>query len=1644
MTWLRDRALPIVAVLCLLGQGTLIFWGSYEQRLPSVMLPGLFLLLSVGLAVVTALGIRNHQATGPRTRARFLGHSLLVLMVGSLLALSLGVLVQGGPFPDRITDRSGGYAEGSLGPDWEHLKTLQGALEDLAAGLAAELAAGTLAPPAGEGGDSPPVSVDPQVVSEGKAGDDFRLLGKWQERWATRHGFSRHWPVACILWRDGAPVAWTPQAVPLSPPPYLITTRDRIHIRTDAAGDWHVRVFRSLPGVGQLEVQVPVPTGGDLEGWAGPEIAVGRPDQAPLLREGRGTATSSVFLADSRGQRALYPRLPTTGDAVRQEGYQARLLLLLGSAWFLSVLGLGRLFWGWTGFLVGLWWARGVLAAVDFFRWVGDGFPAAVDPAFPTDIISLVGPAYFATPFAGGWFASTADALLTALVVAITSLFFLRRWGILPDGSGDRSSRLSGDGAAGSAHVLAALAFGLLGAAVLLGLRFFASLVTENANPRLIGAGVSLGFLSFWGLHITLMLISLSLTALLTGLAAYRRRSERQTLGAWLGSVSAVCLAAGFVFILGGLRSPTNLLLGVGGVGVFWVLAPTLTSRPRFLRRFAWPAVLLVAVIWNYAAMRQVYDQAERTWLEGKGQLIAAAEDDWTRFLVEDALLEMQAQDEADSQPLPAGGLWRHRPAYTLWRNSSLRDLGYSCLVEIMDAQGEQESLFATGFMRDYQYEVLERGFWTNRGGEPVGDDWEMIFQTERRSYAGGEEEILSAEVVRSGGRGWIRVELPTRSWRISTLLSDLTGGEGRAGGYQPRSEVDRPVLLLRGDRTGWLGTGDPGFTGENTWDLVKDLKVGNKSWARLQRENEHWLCCWIPLPEGVARTPDEGFLLGLRQAGTMDNILDLSRLMLLNLALLFLLFGGYQVTGRLVGMGGLAGGPEEPANPLRWLPGFQEKFLAGYLLLGMLLLLAVGASVDQVGYERVRSEARQQTRQGLVQAVSQLRNLMAEQATSLASSDYIADLLVGELEGQRPAGPLALRQGMVFAADGTLLLDETLSNLSGEEATSLLMAARRNDLLLIQEEDQLFVATSISIELGDDIFPAAGGVGGLPADPGHSPLPRRGYFLYRQRLENGLIDGLADLVRGQATLRIHGQPELASHPGPIFSGQVALLASPTMMASLLEHPGGPGVFEQPGRPFAFTGAQPLPVFSRNEDGILVRQELPAVLALGFPDREKEFGTQRRETVLFLAGLANLILLTALFLALLMSWNLFRPLRVLLTATRRLARGDFQAPLPVGGEDEVGRLATAFRTMRNELHSARERLAAREQFLTTVLDQVSVGVAVVSPQGRVVALNPAGRHLLTDFYPELREEEGAACLLEEADALAKGQIRWGGELRSADGQRTLRVALAPLRLPDQEADVLLVFEDITEFLQTKKMAINAELARQVAHEIKNPLTPIRLSIQLLDQAWRDGHPQLDRIVNDTVARVLNQVELLRTIASEFSLLGRPGELDLQPMDLPGFVAEVVQAYQGSIAAGEEPVVVELADQPVPEVLADADSLRKILGNLMENSMDAVRPGEPLVVAVGWEVSERMVGLVWEDNGQGLEAEVAEKLFDPYFSTKSKGTGLGLAICRNLVDRMGGTITLRNRPDGPGARAILNLPRSSGSPATADPAPDTTS
>jgi signal transduction histidine kinase/HAMP domain-containing protein len=1602
MTRLRTRLVRGMTAFCLLVQGAAFLWaGRWTEapRLPSsfpVALPGLLLVVLAGLWWRARRGHRTAPA---------------LLLAGQLgLLLVAGFSRQyAGTDPLRWTEEQRPLLSAMAGAAEDRCRILTADLDSLAA-----MAGGLTAP------------------------DPFGRLAELARIWRLRYA-SVGPPLGLALWRDDERLAWSAELVPLPAPRWQAAGVVERRLLTSVRDRWLWRRFQTLDlGDGQpavLELQLSVAEaagtdaseGGNFTGSvAAPQVRLGVVP-APGLRQERWWGDAELGLELTRdldlddttpdGEQARI-RITVQSPPLRLHQHRdaARFFLLFVAFWGLAAVAWGTTTAGGLGLLGGLWATRLLLLGVDIFRWVQPAWPGQRLPALPGELASLVDPAYFATPFAGGWLASTADALLSAALLAATAWVVMRRLEGPESGAAEPAARPS-------PRPWLALLFGLLSGLVLLLVRALVWEIVANANAHLIGAQVPLGSLSFWVLHLVLLLVSGSLAVLLTALAVrWRRRTF-----SWPASVLVLAGALLTALAAPGLTLAVRAILVLATL-LLWGSAPLLRARAFPLHRLAFLPPLLVTVLWNYTALSEAYGRTEQAWLEHKAEQVVISQAEWVRFLLADVLTEM-----ATSEPLPAkpsapeaAELWRNRAAYDLWWNSAVHDLGLPCLVEILDGDGFSESLFASGFFRDFGYEVLARSEWEEVGaaGQLGAGEGEVAVQAETRRYPTGEEWLLRGEVSRQLAAGWIRLELPVRSKRITTLITRLVGlpAEPGRGGYRPRAEVERPLLLVRGDAAGWLDAGPGNFPDPGANAVVEALKEGKREWGLVRAGGASFLSLWRTLPADAAATDGEGFLIGLQQSSLLEVLLDLSRLLLLDLLLLAPL-------GILVLLVRLLRGRSSVLNL-----GFQERFLAGYLALGLLLLLLAGTFVDRLNQRRLEREAREQTRDGLTAGWAQLQGLLTEQARALAESDYIADLLVGRLAGQRPLGPFSARQAMVFAGDGTLLLDETLSDLDAAEAAMLLATGRAAPLVVMDDGGELYLGIVIPIDLSG-VLEAAGSTqeGGTDSTAAgrHPAREQDGFFFYRQRMDGDLLAGLAEIVQGEVTLRYGGEAVLTSHPERVFSGLTPLVTPPDMVRPLLERPFNPFLWSAPGTRLSFTGCVGLPALVLGEARPLRLGDTPAVLAATFPARELEFATQREQTVLFLAGLASLILLTAALLALLLTWNIFGPVRMLVTATRHLAAGDFAAPLPEPGRDEVGTLAAAFGGMRDDLQRTQAALAERERFLSTVLNRVSVGVAVFAADDAVVALNPAGEEILAAYGQgePTASPERARSLLAGFRSLIGPATQGEAEMHSADGRRTLRGRLAPLLLPDGRRDTMIVFEDVTEFLANKRLALNAELARQVAHEIKNPLTPIQLSVQLLRQAYEDRSPDLDRIVQDTVRQVLDQVTLLRSIASEFSLLGRPGDLVCSELDLAALVRKVVASYQaGGPGQPEVGPRVEVAAEPVPRVLGHAESLIKVLGNLMENSLDASGGPAELQLRVGWQVDVSTVTLLWEDNGPGLPADVVERLFDPYFSTKSRGTGLGLAICRNLLDKMGGTIALANREDGGGTVARVSLPR----------------
>lgn len=418
-------------------------------------------------------------------------------------------------------------------------------------------------------------------------------------------------------------------------------------------------------------------------------------------------------------------------------------------------------------------------------------------------------------------------------------------------------------------------------------------------------------------------------------------------------------------------------------------------------------------------------------------------------------------------------------------------------------------------------------------------------------------------------------------------------------------------------------------------------------------------------------------------------------------------------------------------------------------------------------------------------------------------------------------------------------------------------------------------------------------------------------------------------------------------------------------------------------------------------------------------------------------------LLSALALAFSLSEYLGVALGQLADAALAVGRGDFSRLARVSTRDELGVLAQAFNTMIRQLQgaaSARERDQARleeaKAYLEGLLSNLGTAVVVVDHAEVVVAINPAAYSLLRVdrmlpgcHLPGLLDDDATDSGLRAFTGLLLQRLRQAGEdawdaqldYATSEGMRVLH--LRGRRLPGgDQADRMVAFDDITELLQAQRDAAWAEVARRLAHEIKNPLTPIQLAAERLERRLHARLEEADAdLLSRSTATIVNQVDALKSLVDDFSAYARASGVVLRPLDLNALVREVLHLYEGM------GVALELAlDPELPKVRADSKLLRQVLHNLMQNAVDALQdqPQPQVRVTTERQGSEGRLRVV--DNGQGFPSDLLARVFEPYVTSKTKGTGLGLAIVKKIVEEHGGRVQARNRDAG-GAQVAVILP-----------------
>lgn len=426
----------------------------------------------------------------------------------------------------------------------------------------------------------------------------------------------------------------------------------------------------------------------------------------------------------------------------------------------------------------------------------------------------------------------------------------------------------------------------------------------------------------------------------------------------------------------------------------------------------------------------------------------------------------------------------------------------------------------------------------------------------------------------------------------------------------------------------------------------------------------------------------------------------------------------------------------------------------------------------------------------------------------------------------------------------------------------------------------------------------------------------------------------------------------------------------------------------------------------------------------------------------------TLALFSALSLAFLISDRLAAPLRALARGTRAVARGDFTQVQTVATRDELGMLTQSFNRMTRQLADARataeeshDKLLEANAYLEGVLASVTAGVVTLEPDLAVRLANPTAAAILGVPRGDLEGRPLSAWGAQESDdaepphpglaSFAQQMVRhfqdsptqpWREQVEFATplGHRVILVRGTPLS-PGEQPDYVLVLDDVTQLIQAQRDAAWGEAARRMAHEIKNPLTPIQLSAERLEAKLADRleGPARDTLVRAT-ATIVGQVAAMKGLVDAFAQYARLPSPKIERVDLNALTQEVLHLYEGGI-----PLVLDLAPE-LPPVAGDPALLRQVLVNLMKNAQEALHERDAPRIRVDTRLDGEFIALGVEDNGPGFPEELKQRMFEPYATTKPRGTGLGLPVVKKIIEEHHGTIEVHNL-DGGGARIGVRLP-----------------
>jgi two-component system nitrogen regulation sensor histidine kinase NtrY len=424
--------------------------------------------------------------------------------------------------------------------------------------------------------------------------------------------------------------------------------------------------------------------------------------------------------------------------------------------------------------------------------------------------------------------------------------------------------------------------------------------------------------------------------------------------------------------------------------------------------------------------------------------------------------------------------------------------------------------------------------------------------------------------------------------------------------------------------------------------------------------------------------------------------------------------------------------------------------------------------------------------------------------------------------------------------------------------------------------------------------------------------------------------------------------------------------------------------------------------------------------------------------IITLTAVTLLVIFSAIWFGMNISKGLTTPIEQLVEGTQRISRGDLGFTIEVVSDDELGILVQDFNSMVDELRNSRKHLenaynelAYRNRYIQTVLNNISTGVVSVNSDDCISMINPSAQTMLAiktekvigRAYTEVLKEEHMPIVNELVDALrkSKGTSTQKEISLSLGGRRLVLMVHASLLFDDNNEymGMVVVFDDLTELQRMQRVAAWREVARRIAHEVKNPLTPIQLSAQRLRRRYLDKFKGDQGVFDECTRLIINQVDEMKRLVDEFSAFAKMPSSNPGPENLNEVVQDAVALYRQ--AHTDIAYVLEL-DESLPPVEIDRSQMNRVIGNLLENAtmavMGANTPEKTIKARTSYERLFHIATLEIIDTGPGIPGYIKERMFEPYFSTKKGGTGLGLVIVKSIITDHNGFIRVRdNRPSG---------------------------